>query len=95
MEYRTECGYKGHVCSYGNGVQFISRYRGINDYCVGGHRVSLSDTGEWRSATKQQKDAVRWFLLDEYCDYLRWNRECRAKYQYWNYVPKFDHASAF
>ena len=84
---RETCGYQGHVCAYNDGrVQFISRYRGTEDYCVGGHRVSVNDDGTIRDATPEQKKAVELYLLDEYARYLEWNRQQRQHYENWSQV---------
>lgn len=98
MEFRIGCGYSGHACNFSdpNSVKFISRYHQSNDYCVGGHRVGLSDSGEWRDASEQQKQAVRWFLLTEYVNYLSWHRQARTTIPCWpEEAQPFDHATAF
>lgn len=73
------CGYQGHVCdTWGGRVQFISRYRDENDYCIGGHRVTLCDDGTLRAysgVTEAERVALHNFLLNEYADYLRWRTE--------------------
>ena len=64
---RPTCGYEGHVCCYRDGqVQFISRHRGIEDYCVGGQRVSVDDDGTIRNATPEQARAVENYLYARY-----------------------------
>lgn len=72
------CGYTGHVCAvHSRAVQFISRYRDETDYCVGGHRICVLDTGEVRTvdATPEQLERIALFELEEYADYLRWHAE--------------------
>lgn len=76
---RQECGYKGHVCGL-KPVQFISRYRDQNDYCVNGVRVTLSDNGEWMRGTPEEREKVRLFALDSYADYLRSRADFRSRY---------------
>jgi hypothetical protein len=74
---RSECGYQGHVCGL-NRVQFISRYRDENDYCVNGTRVSLTDSGEF-NGTPEQAEAVRLFELHRYAEYLVWRNDFRLR----------------
>lgn len=75
MEY---CGYHGHVCQQ-NTVQFISRYRNQNDYCVSGNRVTIYDDGAVRRGTPEQIAAVRLFELRKYAEYCQWHAEYKAK----------------
>jgi len=94
-ETRKECGYLGHVCGLSK-VQFISRYREQNDYCVNGSRVSLNDSGEFGYyATEEEKGAVRLFLLEEYADYLRWRNTFRARVGCEMPIQEFTHSLAF
>ena len=77
---RTEtCGYQGHVCGL-KPVQFISRYRNANDYCINGKRVVLHDDGTFERGTTQDRESVQLFLLAEYSDYLRWRASMRQKF---------------
>ncbi len=68
------CGYYGstHVCGRGLAVGFISRGFDQNDYCVGGKRVRVSDSGETRYGTDADLRAIMLYELDKYADYLRW-----------------------
>lgn len=71
---RETCGYKGHYCSEGS-VQFISRYRFVNDYCVGGKRVSVDDTGHVSAnATNEDLQAILSFERARYSEYLEWHK---------------------
>jgi hypothetical protein len=78
MAEHTSCGYRGHVCDVWNGsIKFISRYRNANDYCIGGHRVNLTDDSvvtTW-DATPAEVEKLRLYLLDEYAAYLLWHCE--------------------
>jgi len=70
---RETCGYHGHFCSP-NTVQFISRYRFVNDYCVGGKRVSVDDTGHVSAnATNEDLQAILSFERAKYTEYLDWH----------------------
>lgn len=73
------CGYQGHVCSEYR-IQFISRYRGENDYCVSGRRVGVSDNGKTRYAQPGDVDKIRLFELDKYAQYLQWRAENHAMF---------------
>lgn len=70
------CGYHRYC---GSETRFISRYRGISDYCVAGERVSVSDSGETRAcgreATDSERQAILVFLLEEYAEYISWHIE--------------------
>ena len=72
------CGYQGHICQRGK-VQFISRYRDQNDYCVSGDRVRIYDNGEVRYGTPAQVAAIRQFELEKYAEYCRWHAEFKAR----------------
>ena len=68
------CGYQGHVCS--NSVQFISRYRDKNDYCLRGQRISVHDDGTVHSSpapTPEQLQAIRLYEIQKYADYVKWH----------------------
>lgn len=73
------CGYQGHVC--GDRVQFISRYRCENDYCVSGRRVSITDDGQVRRALHGDIERIRLFELDRYAEYLRWRSDNRRLFE--------------
>ena len=75
---RVECGYGGHVC--GNRVQFISRYRNENDYCVDGRRVSIHDDGTVRRAEGSDLERIRLFELGKYAEYIRWREDAKERY---------------
>jgi hypothetical protein len=65
------CGYTGHVCDIWTGrVQFISRYRFENDYCVGGKRVSVSDNGTTRNGTTDDIEKIRQFETEREAGFL-------------------------
>jgi len=71
MEQRETCGYKGHYCMPGS-VRFISRYRLVNDYCVGGKRVSVNDNGEVSAnATNEDLQAILAFECAKYEAYVK------------------------
>jgi hypothetical protein len=69
------CGYRGHCCQEGK-VQFISRYRMTNDYCVGGKRVYVSDEGKVGNATLDDMKAIYEFERARYFEYLAWRETC-------------------
>ena len=74
----STCGYD-HFCT--RGVQFISRYRDENDYCVGGERVRVFDNGaeppraNGKCVSTRQVQAILLFELDKYAVYLAWHVE--------------------
>ena len=71
---RPTCGYTGHVCDvWTKNVQFISRYRNENDYCVGGKRVTVTDEGIVRNGTVEDYEKIRAFETNKYSDYLIWH----------------------
>ena len=78
---QSTCGYQGHYCS--NGVQFISRYRDMIDFCVAGVRITLYDDGHIHSTchdvTDAEKRAILLHLLQEYADYCAWHVEQKDK----------------
>lgn len=73
MTNQRKCGYEGHYCGSGR-VQFISRYRGENDYCVDGRRISVSDDGKvnWHCEDQSPNDVerIRLYELAKYADYI-------------------------
>jgi len=71
---RATCGY--HSCSC-RGINFISRYREKNDYCVEGKRVCVTDAGAavYSSASRSDLDALGLFLLGQYAKYCAWHVE--------------------
>jgi hypothetical protein len=73
---REQCGYRGlgHYCTEGK-VQFISRYRETNDYCVDGRRVSIGDDGHVRHAQDGDVQRIYAFELAKHEEYLRWHAE--------------------
>jgi hypothetical protein len=73
------CGYQGHCCS-SKDVQFISRYRDQNDYCVGGNRVSVYDSGEVRNGSAADYKRILLFELARYAEYIA--RHVRHKEAY-------------
>ena len=72
---QDQCGYKGHYCTEGR-VQFISRYRLSNDYCVDGRRVSVSDNGETNHAQAGDLERIYQFEWAKYQEYLIWRETC-------------------
>jgi hypothetical protein len=72
----SQCGYRGlgHYCTEGK-VQFISRYRSTNDYCVDGRRVSVTDSGEIYHALAGDVERIYHFELVKHEEYLRWHAE--------------------
>lgn len=79
-DQRANCGYDGHYCGLGR-TFFISRYRGVNDYCVDGVRVSVSDDGvanAWGGVTPQQIERIRLFELEKYGEYCLWHSALAA-----------------
>lgn len=97
---RETCGYRalGHYCTPGK-VQFISRYKDENDYCIGGRRTTLSDAGKvWQGGNVPSNEdmTLLWlFLLDEYAAYLQWHAENRDRltvplspFQHANLLPR-------
>jgi hypothetical protein len=77
---QTHCGYDGHYCGIGR-TFFISRYRGINDYCVDGVRVSVSDDGQahtFDGVTPEQIERIRLFELGKYAEYCEWHSKLDA-----------------
>lgn len=89
---RVKCGYQPCSCF---GTHFISRGFRVNDYCVEGHRVSVSDAGVWRNATEAQKESVRLFELERYVDYIEFHVEHKAKYDQWPELSPFSFITAF
>ncbi len=89
---RQECGYQGHVCGL-KAVQFISRYRDENDYCVAGHRISLNDAGEFGESTPAEREAIKLFILNEYAGYIKWHVEFKAKMDATMTLQPFQYAS--
>jgi hypothetical protein len=73
----SQCGYRGlgHYCTEGK-VQFISRYRGENDYCVDGRRVQVSDSGEVGHAQAGDLERIYAFEWAKYQEYLQWTKTC-------------------
>jgi hypothetical protein len=76
------CGYHGHVCSVGT-VQFISRYRDANDYCVDGRRITVRDDGHaptfgHEAVALELVERIWLWELERYAAYLRWH--CEAIY---------------
>lgn len=74
---QAQCGYRGigHYCTEGK-VQFISRYRLENDYCVDGRRVRVSDAGEVHHAQPGDLERIYAFEWAKYQDYLEWRKTC-------------------
>ena len=89
MNHST-CGYNGHYCS--RGVQFISRYRDANDYCVGGERIRVFDGGTVRYGNPRHYRKILLFELDKYADYAKWNAKHRAKDPTWPVLSEFKFA---
>lgn len=85
----SNCGYQGHVCSAK--VQFISRYKDHNDYCVRGKRIRLMDGGTLSSTchevTEAERQAIQLYLLDAYADYCKWHSEAVE----WLVLAPFDY----
>ena len=67
------CGYEGHYCRAGV-VRFISRYRGENDYCVGGRRITLREDGS-SNATETEAPLLAAFIRAERQSYEAWHYE--------------------
>jgi len=74
------CGYQGHFCN--RGVQFISRYREENSYCVAGQRISVHDNGTVHATcaviTEAQLNAIKLYELQKYAEYVQWHVERNA-----------------
>ena len=72
----NQCGYRGlgHYCSEGK-VQFISRYRLSNDYCIDGRRVTVDDEGRTNHAQDGDLQRIYAFELAKHEEYLRWHAE--------------------
>lgn len=85
------CGYQGHYCSSSD-VQFISRYRDENDYCVGGKRVTVYDDGRTRTTcdvvTESDKAAILAFERAKYAEYLTWHDAQVASSPHWPIKPE-------
>ena len=79
----TTCGYQGHICSK-SGVQFISRYRDQNDYCVAGQRIAVYDSGLVRSTchsvTLEEIAALEAHFLAARAEYEQWHAEQAIRY---------------
>jgi len=73
MMCQSTCGYTGHHCS--GSVQFISRYRGENDYCLEGRRIVISDAGMIRRGTAVDAKKVLLYELAKYAKYVKWHTE--------------------
>lgn len=83
------CGYMGHICN--DTVQFISRYRDENDYCIGGVRVHLYDDSTVRGATPKQIEALELHLLAAYAEYLGWHSKMHFDWGHdWPKAYPFD-----
>lgn len=91
MPTTINCCYQGHACD-SRAVQFISRYRNQNDYCVGGKRVTVYDDGSVREgAIEDDKLRILLFELDKYAKYCRWNQEQRSRYANFPGLTPFEH----
>jgi hypothetical protein len=64
------CSYGGHTC--GRRVQFISRYRTQQDYCIDGVRFTVFDNGEvyrYPGVSPEDLQRLSHYLLSEYANY--------------------------
>jgi len=80
MERNRRCGYDACACSP-NDVQFISRFQGESDYCVGGHRIHVFDDGTLRGdPSPREIEQLRCYFLREFVRYIEWRRDRRARW---------------
>ncbi len=86
---KLTCGYQGHYCSE-HEVQFISRYRNENDYCVGGKRITVYDDGSVKNGCSvREANAILAFEQRQHAEYLAWNEEMTATRDYWPAAEPF------
>ena len=85
------CGYQGHICGRNGQVQFISRYRDENDYCVGGQRIAVHDDGtvhSYPAPTPEHLQAIRLYEIQKYGEYVLWH--AKQEHGPWLQLQSFD-----